>query len=400
MNASGIRGFFVGALVVTGSLSVLAMTIPKTFIVGQPIKASDLNTNFTAVKTAVDALEVKTLRFGSVATGGNAVSSLKLINSGTGNGLISTTSGTTFGTAGVAGYNTGTTNFTVGVYGEAKASQSGTGVKGIGGIAGGYFEAVHIGAGGVGVIAVANSGTGVDATGSTGVRATGTSVGVTASGMTGVSGTGTNVGVTGISSIDQAQGVGVAGVGGIGGTTVEGPAGTGVTGTGYVGIRGEGTVGVWGIGGTGVQGQARNGGGLSFVGVDENGLLRFKVSSDGTVSGKVFSVTSDRNIKTNFSSVNALTVLEKVAHLPIQRWNYKDDSSSLQHVGPMAQDFHAAFGLNGSDDKHISTVDVQGVALAAIQGLNQKLEQKDARINSLESKLAALATRLEALEKK
>ncbi len=56
----------------------------------------------------------------------------------------------------------------------------------------------------------------------------------------------------------------------------------------------------------------------------------------------------------------------------------------------MAQDFHAAFGLNGADDKHISTVDEGGVALAAIQGLNQKLDEKDAEIQDLKRSVAEL----------
>jgi hypothetical protein len=48
--------------------------------------------------------------------------------------------------------------------------------------------------------------------------------------------------------------------------------------------------------------------------------------------------------------------------------------SPARHIGPMAQDFHAAFGLDGTDDKHIATVDADGAALAAIQGLNAKVE--------------------------
>lgn len=64
----------------------------------------------------------------------------------------------------------------------------------------------------------------------------------------------------------------------------------------------------------------------------------------------------------------------KVAQLPIQTWAYKSDPHT-KHLGPVAQDFHAAFGL-GTDDKHIATVDADGVAVAAIQGLNQKLEEE------------------------
>ena len=56
-----------------------------------------------------------------------------------------------------------------------------------------------------------------------------------------------------------------------------------------------------------------------------------------------------------------------------------------------------ALGL-GHDDKHIATVDADGVALAAIQGLNQKLEAevktKDARIAALEQRLSALESLL------
>src|SRR5208337_3527564 len=96
---------------------------------------------------------------------------------------------------------------------------------------------------------------------------------------------------------------------------------------------------------------------------------------------------SDRNAKEDFAAINPRTVLEKVSALPITQWKYKVEADGTEHLGPMAQDFHAAFGLNGADDKHISTVDEGGVALAAIQGLNQKLEtedkQKDTEIQDL-----------------
>ena len=52
--------------------------------------------------------------------------------------------------------------------------------------------------------------------------------------------------------------------------------------------------------------------------------------------------------------------------MSIARWNFKGDANTT-HLGPMAQDFHAVFGLGG-DDKDIATVDADGVALAAIQG--------------------------------
>ncbi len=108
-----------------------------------------------------------------------------------------------------------------------------------------------------------------------------------------------------------------------------------------------------------------------------------------TVNGTLVS-TSDRNVKQDFSAVNSRSILEKVAQLPITTWTYKNDPGT-RHVGPMAQDFYAAFGV-GPDDKHITTVDEGGVALAAIQGLNQKLDETRAEN-------AELKRRLEAMEK-
>jgi hypothetical protein len=99
---------------------------------------------------------------------------------------------------------------------------------------------------------------------------------------------------------------------------------------------------------------------------------------------------SDRNAKQDFSAVDPREVLEKVSALPITEWQYKVDAKGMKHIGPMAQDFHAAFGLNGDDDKHIATVDEDGVALAAIQGLNQKVEAQAAEIQRKNDELQRL----------
>jgi hypothetical protein len=125
---------------------------------------------------------------------------------------------------------------------------------------------------------------------------------------------------------------------------------------------------------------------------------RMTVDTSGNVSAHSFNSTSDRNAKENFQSVNVCDVLEKVAALPITRWDFKDDSST-PHIGPMAQDFHAAFNV-GTDDRHIATVDEDGVALAAIQGLNQKLDEKDAEIRRLEQNMAKLQELVAQLAKK
>jgi hypothetical protein len=98
---------------------------------------------------------------------------------------------------------------------------------------------------------------------------------------------------------------------------------------------------------------------------------------------------SDRNAKENFKSVDGTEVLERLAQIPIQTWNYKSQDDSIRHLGPMAQDFKAAFGI-GETDTGISAVDADGVALAAIQGLNQKLQQKETEIAELKARLEKL----------
>jgi len=93
------------------------------------------------------------------------------------------------------------------------------------------------------------------------------------------------------------------------------------------------------------------------------------ITSGLYVNGAVV-LTSDRNAKENFTDIKVRDVLEKVAALPITSWNYKQDNSS-RHFGPMAQDFYAAFGI-GPDDKHITTVDADGVAFGGDPGVESK----------------------------
>jgi hypothetical protein len=106
---------------------------------------------------------------------------------------------------------------------------------------------------------------------------------------------------------------------------------------------------------------------------------------------------SDRNFKANLTPADGRDVLERLVSIPIETWNYKTQDPSIRHIGPMAQDFYAAFGL-GKDGKRISTVDADGVALAAIQGMYELLLEKDAQIADQQDQIARLAERLAALE--
>jgi trimeric autotransporter adhesin len=120
-------------------------------------------------------------------------------------------------------------------------------------------------------------------------------------------------------------------------------------------------------------------------------------SGVGLTTGGVWTSTSDRAKKREFKAVNAQSVLRKVAALPLSTWAYLSEDANIRHMGPMAQDFWKAFGL-GYDDKTTNTIDVTGVALAAIQGLNQKLTEqakaKDAEIGSLKARLQAIEKKL------
>jgi len=90
-------------------------------------------------------------------------------------------------------------------------------------------------------------------------------------------------------------------------------------------------------------------------------------------------------------------ILARVAALPVTQWSYRNEPG-VRRIGPVAQDFHAAFGL-GSNDKTIATGDESGVALAAIQGPRQMMQDKEATIQSQQQELATLREELDALKR-
>lgn len=126
------------------------------------------------------------------------------------------------------------------------------------------------------------------------------------------------------------------------------------------------------------------------------GGTQFVVWTPGSGS---WSFTSDRNTKDRVHPVDTRAVLEKVTEIPINEWSYI--GYEQRHIGPMAQDFHEQFPLS-SDDKSLNEADLHGVALAAIQGLNQKLtnklKEKETELLDLRRQNQSLEKRLGALE--
>ncbi|MGE0360928.1 MAG: tail fiber domain-containing protein, partial [Vicinamibacterales bacterium] len=101
-----------------------------------------------------------------------------------------------------------------------------------------------------------------------------------------------------------------------------------------------------------------------------------------------WSSLSDVNRKEHFRDLDGETVLARIAAMPVREWSYKDQDGGIRHIGPTAQDFHAAFGL-GEDPLRISTIDADGVALAAVRALEARTRAYEARLQALERELAA-----------
>jgi hypothetical protein len=305
-------------------------------------------------------------------------------------GVYGTTTASGSSAAGVYGTASGGNN--VGVFGTVSAT-SGIGVRG------------------------SNTGTGATATTAIGIR--GTAANNSASAVTnasrGVSGeftgaSGFGYGIYGTSASSSGSTAGVFG-------TVTASTGTYAAVWGQVPSTGSSTAyGVKGeslntTGGVGVYASTAASSGRSIfangsVYIENQGtataaadILLCRASGGGycgfNSSGQSFNA-SDRNVKENFEAVSNAEILEKLVAMPITKWNFKKSDETVKYVGPMAQDFHAAFGLGGSNERVIHATNAQGITMAALQGLNTKVEDKS---KALEAKLDALEARIVLLER-
>jgi Arc/MetJ-type ribon-helix-helix transcriptional regulator len=90
----------------------------------------------------------------------------------------------------------------------------------------------------------------------------------------------------------------------------------------------------------------------------------------------------DRNLKTNFKKLDFEEVLKKVDKIPVTEWNYKGNDT-MKYIGPMAQDFYAAFHLGGTDSLGINSISIDGVNMAAIKGLIQRTDELKSALDEL-----------------
>ncbi len=181
--------------------------------------------------------------------------------------------------------------------------------------------------------------------------------------------------------------------------TSTGPETTG-TGTGTTSTGSTGTTGTTGTtGDTGSSSGSSSGGPVCSA--DGASCAKGELCCDGldccagipVPPGKEFCSAScpisDRNLKTEFAAIDPAEVLRHVVDLPISTWRYRKDEPGVRHLGPMAQDFHAAFGL-WDRDTMIFPLDATGVSMAAIQGLHTRLVAAEAENEDLRARLERL----------
>lgn len=105
--------------------------------------------------------------------------------------------------------------------------------------------------------------------------------------------------------------------------------------------------------------------------------------------GGTWTNASSKSLKENFEQVDRRDILNRLLMMPISRWNYKSEGDDVEHIGPMAEDFAAAFDT-GKHDTSIATVDADGVAIASIQALYEIIQEKDDEIKALNERLSSI----------
>ena len=133
-------------------------------------------------------------------------------------------------------------------------------------------------------------------------------------------------------------------------------------------------------------------------------IFSSSITSGGTevgvslaANGGAWASVSDRNRKMNFRDLDGEDVLNRLRNVPVTEWSYIAQGASIRHIGPMAQDFFAAFRL-GSDDVTITTSDIDGINMAGVQALIERTDRLREENAALRSEVTDLRTRLERLE--
>jgi Chaperone of endosialidase len=372
MTQKELRNLALGLTIGFSSLSALAtVTLPFSFKSGDPIRSGEVNANFSSLKGFADGLEStvagKQVRVGAKCDDGSSIREIKPDGSVTcetddvGAGGTSYTAGAGLALTGaqfsLADSGVGTAKLTDGAVTGAKLTLplSVTGPD----LGSGTFAVNAIG--GPSIVAIVGNST-------DGVGVLGTNSGVGGAGVIGRNTASSGVGVSGEASV---------------GVNSKGVSGYSEVGRGVYGSS---------LSGRGIYGQSTSGiSGYFLGGAGGGGVCSFN-------GGAGWNCTSDRNAKENFRAVNAEEILESLVRMPVTTWNMRGDQKHTPHIGPVAQDFRTAFGM-GEGDTTINTADAQGVAFAAIKGLNAKLEAENTHLRDELGDIQERLARLEMLLK-
>jgi len=152
-----------------------------------------------------------------------------------------------------------------------------------------------------------------------------------------------------------------------------------------------------GVGADVSQGNLSNATAIGYLAlVDASNKIRLGNSEVTVVEGPPYQTVSDKNAKENFKTIDAQEVLGKIRGMNVASWNYiGQDPKQFRHYGPVAQDFFAAFGDDGvgtiGSPTTITSTDMNGVLMLAVQALGQEND-------AFKAENAELKARIEALE--
>ena len=121
------------------------------------------------------------------------------------------------------------------------------------------------------------------------------------------------------------------------------------------------------------------------------------VGCDLTVAVPSWTCASSRTVKQSFQAVDVDDVLERLLAVPVTTWSMIGTDGKIRHMGPVAEDFYAAFPI-GLGETTIGLGDFDGVNMAAIQGLARRLDAATAEVRALKAERDALEARLRRLE--
>lgn len=118
-----------------------------------------------------------------------------------------------------------------------------------------------------------------------------------------------------------------------------------------------------------------------------------------TANDNSWNIISDSTKKERFLTADGEAMLKKLRNIRLGSWNYKTQHEiGLRHYGPMAQDFHAAYGRDTygtiGTDTTINQADLEGVLMIMVKALEQRTAEQATEIARLQTQNEGLTAQL------